>query len=296
MNNSSKFLSAAAFALLLVSCSTVRQIPSDYPVLPGEFRNFKGELKSVTYQTSIPGPVQRRLYVYTPGNYETSGKDYPVLYLLHGARGDEASWITQGNILPRIDSLMESGSMNEMLVVFPNMNSYESESDYAMSRHKGALESFFEVDGAVETSFVKDVVSAVDSQFRTDPRKDARAIAGLSLGGMQAMYISASNPGTFGYVGILSAPLHSVLRPGPYRNFYDNLDSKIEAQFADPPLLYSVYVGKNDIYRSTLEKFCKRMASKGYRCTFHLDEGGHQWPQWLSFISDFIADLDFKTR
>jgi len=217
-----------------------------------------------------------------------SGRRYPVIYLLHGARGDEASWITQGGLLPVLDSLLQD---RKILVVFPNMNSYDSENDFAKSRHKGALESFFEVDGAVETSFVRDVVGATDSLFRTIPEKEARAIAGLSLGGMQALYISASSPDTFGYVGIFSAPLHSALRNGPYSSFYKEIDGKIDAQFKNPPLLYHIYVGEKDIYKATMEKFCNELGKKGYEYSFFLDEGGHQWAQWQSFAGNFISEL-----
>jgi len=234
------------------------------------------------------------MYVYLPDGYNRNDKRYAVLYMLHGARGDEASWITQGEILPAIDSLFLKEKVTPILVVFPNMNSYDSEEDYAKSRHKGALESFFEVDGAVETSFVKDVVGAMDSLFRTIPDKEHRAIAGLSLGGMQAMYISASSPETFGYVGILSAPLHSALRHSQYSSFYDDIYVKIDKQFSNPPRIYNIYVGKKDIYKSTMEKFSNELNKRNYNCRLILDAGGHQWPQWRSFAEDFIVDMSSR--
>lgn len=283
-----KLIVPAALLLLIPSCSVTRKIPADYPALGPEYTSTDGKLLSVTYPTSIPGPRERRMYVFVPEDYSRSGSRYPVLYLLHGARGDEASWITQGGLLPVLDSLLQD---RKILVVFPNMNSYDSENDFAKSRHKGALESFFEVDGAVETSFVRDVVGATDSLFRTIPEKEARAIAGLSLGGMQALYISASSPDTFGYVGIFSAPLHSALRNGPYSSFYKEIDGKIDAQFKNPPLLYHIYVGEKDIYKATMEKFCKELEKKGYEYSFFLDEGGHQWAQWQSFAGNFISEL-----
>jgi len=286
-----KIILAAVSIVLTVSCSVTRNIPANYPELEKEFRDYKGTLESVTYPTSIPGPQERRMYVYLPEGYHDSDKHYPVLYLLHGARGDEASWITEGRILPSIDSLWRSSAIKPMLIVFPNMNSYDSEEDYAKSRHKGALESFFEVDGAVETSFVKDVVGAVDSLYRTIPRKNARAIAGLSLGGMQTLYISASYPDTFGYVGILSAPLHSALQKGPYTSFYNYVEAKVVNQFVTAPVVYNIYVGKKDVYKSTMEDYREWMSSRDYECKLFLDEGGHQWPQWLSFVKGFMLEI-----
>jgi len=286
-----RFAIAVTLSLVTVSCSVTKHIPATYPELGQEFKNHKSILESVTYPTSIPGPSERRMYVYLPDDYYNTDRRYPVLYLLHGARGDEASWITQGNILTAIDSLRQAASVEQMLVVFPNMNSYDSEADYAKSRHKGALESFFEVDGAVEYSFVRDVVTAIDSMFRTIPRKNARAIAGLSLGGMQTIYISASAPDVFGYVGVLSAPLHSALRKGPYSSFYDYAEAKVVNQFVCPPLRYDIYVGRKDVYKTTMENYSRWMSGRGYDCNLYLDEGGHQWPQWLSFASGFMTGL-----
>jgi len=275
-------------SFLTMSCSVSRMMPASYPVLPEENGGCRGTLKSLVYPTSVPGPSERRLYAYLPEGYDRSSERYPVLYLLHGARGDEASWITQGSILKSIDSLYAAGAVTGMIVVFPNMNSYDSESDYAKSRHKGGLESFFEVDGAVESSFVKDVVGGVDKQLRTIPSKEARALAGLSLGGMQTIHISAASPDTFGYVGVFSAPLHSALRKGPYSSFYGNLDANLKLQFGTAPPFYAIYVGKKDIYRSTMEKFSGRLKAAGHECFFRLDAGGHQWPQWTGFAVDFI--------
>jgi len=277
--------------VLSASCSVTKMIPTTYSSLPQEKGGCVGKLQSITYPTSIPGPAQRRLYAYLPEGYNGGEERYPVLYLLHGARGDEASWITQGGLLRSIDSLYSIGAIPKMIFVFPNMNSYDSEKDYSYARHKGGWESFFEVDGAVESSFVEDVVRGVDKQLRTIPRKDARAIAGLSLGGMQAIHISAASPETFGYVGVFSAPLKSALRKGPYSSFYSHLDENLKLQFGENPPYYAIYVGKKDIYRSTMEKFAERLRSKGHTCIFVLDEGGHQWPQWNSFVVDFLKGI-----
>lgn len=258
-------------------------------MVSSEFLNTSGSLESVTYPTSIPGPSERRMYVYLPEDYKNNADTrYPVLYMLHGARGDESDWIAKACLLPAIDSLTKAGKMSPTIVVFTNMNSFESEEDYAMGRHKGALESFFEVDGAVEASFVKDVVGAVDSLFRTKKDKKSRAIAGISLGGMQAIYISASSPDTFGSIGVFSAPRHSVIKKGPYSSFYNSLDKKLDSQFAQPPFVYKVYVGTKDIYLDTMKKLCKDISSRGFPCSITIMEGGHQWNVWRNFAIDFM--------
>jgi len=278
-------------ALALVSCSVAKELPKSYPVISEESVSHTGTLKSLTYPTSVPGPAERRLYAYLPQGYENTDERYPVVYLLHGARGDEASWISQGGILSKIDSLYSIGAIPKMIIVFPNMNSYDSEADYAKSRHKGALESFFEVDGVVESSFVYDVVKAVDLQLRTKASRDHRAIAGLSLGGMQSVHISATWPEKFRSVGVFSAPLHSALRKGPYSAFYDGLEKELFVLKPSQRPGYSIYVGKKDVYKKTMEKFRDKLLASGYDCFFLLDSGGHQWPQWISFVTDYLQKL-----
>ena len=280
-----------AAVFMTVSCSVSKYaVNPQYPVVDSSIR-YTGILEECMHDCSVEGPLQRRMYVYLPQDYHENNERYPVLYLLHGARGNELSWIHKGNILHNIDSLISSSKMKETIVVFPNVNQYKNERDFGKSRLKGAIESFFETDGIVEAAFMKDVVSVIDSQYRTVPDKEHRAIAGLSIGAMQSMYISANAPESFDYIGLFSSMVHPVLRKSEYSSFYKRLKRKMEVQFTDPPELYYIMVGKTDFYYPRMMSFCRYLERNGYPYEILLTKGGHQWYNWEEFANIFMQKL-----
>lgn len=280
-----------AAALVLSSCGVPKYAANaTYPTLDPEL-SYDGILEECLHDCSVEGPAQRRMYVYLPKGYYESGERYPVLYLLHGARGNELSWIVKGNLLHNIDSLTLAAVMKETIVVLPNVNQYDDEQDFGKSRLKGAVESFFETDGMVEAAFVDDVVATVDSLYRTIPDKEHRAIAGLSIGAMQSMYISANAPDDFGYVGLFSSMVHPVLRKSPHSSFYKRLKHKMEVQFAEPPQMYSIMIGKADIYYLRMKSFSRYLKRNGYPFEMHVAKGGHQWYNWEVFANSFMQQL-----
>lgn len=275
----------------LSSCGASKYaMNTSYPIInPGV--KYDGILEECVHECSLDGPKQRRMFVYLPADYYESQKCYPVFYLLHGARGNELSWITKGNLLHNIDSLTSSSKMKETIVVLPNVNQYNDERDFGKSRLKGAIESFFETDGIVEAAFMNDVVATVDSTYRTIPNKEHRAIAGLSIGAMQSIYISANAPESFGYVGLFSSMVHPVLRKSEHSSFYKGLKSKLAVQFAEPPELYSIMIGKTDIYYPRMKSYSKYLNKMGYPFEMHITNGGHQWYNWEEFANIFMQKL-----
>lgn len=278
-------------AMLVTSCATHRFVANSmYPQLSTSVE-YEGILEEQVCKCSVDGPTERRMLVYLPKTYYSSDKSYPVLYLLHGARGNELSWIEKGDLLHNIDSLNAAGLMREMIVVLPNVNQYDDDMDFNKSRIKGAVESLFETDGAVEAAFVSDVVNAVDSLYRTLPNKEHRAIAGLSIGAMQAMHISANSPDMFGYVGLFSAMVHPVLRKSNYSAFYKDFNDKLETQFATPPILYTIMIGNTDFYYPRMKRYARHLKREGYPHELVVVSGGHQWYNWTDFANQFMQRL-----
>ncbi|MBO5830517.1 MAG: hypothetical protein J6R01_02790 [Alistipes sp.] len=278
-------------AMLVTSCSTHRYVANkEYPQFLANIE-YDGILEEQVCKCSVDGPTERRMMVYLPKTYYDSDESYPVLYLLHGARGNELSWIEKGDLLHNIDSLRAGGLIREMIVVLPNVNQYNDDKDFNKSRIKGAVESLFETDGAVEAAFVGDVVNAVDSLYRTLPDKDHRAIAGLSIGAMQAMHISANAPDIFGYVGIFSAMVHPVLRKSDHSAFYKDFKDKLKMQFATPPMLYSIMIGNKDFYYPRMKCYVRFLKREGYPYEMTIVGGGHQWYNWTEFANQFMQRL-----
>lgn len=240
----------------------------------------KGTLKEMQYSTSVPGPLTRRMIVYLPEGYEESDKRYPVIYLLHGARGYETSWILKGDILRITDSLVTNGFAEPAIIVMPNVNQYNNDADMDLSRRKSALESLFEIDGTVETAFLNDVVAFTDNHFRTMPDKRHRAIGGLSIGGLQSLYISANAPDKFGYIGMFS-PMHKIMqRHSAYNKFYKGLQDKLQTQFACAPYLYLIMIGKRDFFLPHIKNYHRYLNKQEYQHKFIITPGGHDWPYW----------------
>lgn len=284
-------LTSIVLALSLQSCAVGRfAVNAQYPV-PQHNGETQGVLEEVFFPSSEPGMVERRAYVYLPKDYYDNEDRYPVLYLLHGARGNECSWIEKGNLLHNIDSLCACKAMLPTIVVLPNASQYDDVGDYGKSRLKGALESFYEIDGTVESRFVDDVVSSTDSLYRTIPDKQHRAIAGLSVGAMQSIYISARNPETFAYVGLFSPYVHPFLKRGDDNEFFRKLDENMAIQFQNPPTLYLLMIGKTDIFMPTILCWEKKLTAKGFPHEFHLVPGGHEWNNWEDFSVKFMQRL-----
>lgn len=283
--------------LLLYSCGIVRNPSSERyrpgpAIRPGEYAP-RGIVEEHNYKCSVPGPTERHLIVYLPADYYTSGKDYPVFYLLHGARGYETSWIRFGEVYHTADSLWQRGMAEHCIIVMPNLNQYNSDKDYDGGRFKDAYESILEVDGVAESAFVNDVVSLIDSLYRTVPDKKHRAIAGLSIGGYQSIFFGANYPDLFGYIGAFSPYMWSMSRPNPYRwKFYHKLHSKLKRQFQDPPYGYYLYAGKWDMMRPSTVNYHHFMTNKGYAHTYQVFPSSHDWPRgWTDEFKDMLQKV-----
>ena len=160
---------------VLCSCGVFRNrsVSYYYAGEPVEESGYvpQGKVVEAWYPCSVKGPTQRRMIVYLPPDYDENDRPYPVIYLLHGARGHETVWIQRGQMFQVTDSLYNLGKTVPAIVVMPNVNQYNDDKDFENSRYKDAMESLFEIDGTVETGFVKDVVGYVDSHFRTIPER-----------------------------------------------------------------------------------------------------------------------------
>ena len=290
-------LSLLLFILLLCSCGTFRHRGSE-SYLPGpairDGYTPAGVVEEVQCPGSVPGPASRRMIVYLPSDYHHTQRRYPVLYLLHGARGYETSWIRKGQVYQSTDSLLREGLAEPCIVVMPNVNQYNDDRDYEGGRFKGAWESILEVDGTAEYAFVHDVVNLVDSLYRTIPDKGHRAVAGLSVGGYQSLFLVLNHPDVFGYGGIMSPYTWCLGRDRGYRKqFYGHLYEKMRAMYEnDPPLGFYLYVGKCDIMRPSTARIHHRMRHKGYAHEYSTFPGGHAWPKgWMQEYKDMLKKL-----
>ncbi|CAG7629518.1 alpha/beta hydrolase [Paenibacillus allorhizosphaerae] len=146
---------------------------------------------------------QRKLCnVYLPTSYDASqDRRYPVVYLLHGLYGHEASWIMKGNVEVTLDAMIASGEFRESIVVMPSDGGY-GQGTFYINWYNGA--------GRFEDYLLYDLIPAVDREFRTVADRSSRAACGLSMGGYGAFVLALRNPELFGAAASISGALMST--------------------------------------------------------------------------------------
>ena len=178
-----------------------------------------GELAAIWYSSaSVASP--RRALVYTPPGYRGGTAHYPVLYLLHGWGGDENEWVDPGRMAQIMDNLLAAGKIVPMIVVMPNGHpDRQSVPDITPPPRADVLAPLppagYDITPSITEigkSVVEDLVPYVDQNFRTIAKSSSRAIAGLSMGGGQSLYIGLNHPEAFAWVASFSGAV--VTWPG----------------------------------------------------------------------------------
>ena len=250
-----------------------------------------GTVSRIWYDSPALG-LERRMTVYTPAGYETSGKRYPVLYLLHGMGGDEEAWISLGRTAQILDNLIAQGKAKPMIVVMPNGNASQEAAPGESSR--GMVPPTMQLPKTMEGSYEQafpEIVKFIDKNYRTIKSKSGRAIAGLSMGGFHSLHISKQYPDMFDYVGLFSAAI--LPREGSESPIYQNMDEKLKVQFGKHPKLYWIAIGKTDfLYKNNVD-YRKKLDDNGYKYEYYESDGGHIWKNWRIYLTKF-APMLFK--
>jgi len=273
-----------------------------------EMWNFKDVPHGTIEQVWYPSPTlhmdQRRMFVYLPPGYKANGtKKYPVLYLLHGAGGDEDAWMTMGRANIIMDNLIAADRAVPMIIVMPNGNATQS---VAQGFGDGPTPSVQQVTapapnpgaaaisgprpqlpaqpyaGAYPESIAKDIIPFVEKSYRVYTDKNHRAIAGLSMGGGQTVTTTNNNPNLFGYIGVFSAGG----RVG---------DTTFESQLMeikkDGVKLYWTGAGDTDMARAGTVALETDLKSKDFPTSYKEIPGRHYWFLWRDFLSDYAGQI-----
>lgn len=250
-----------------------------------------GTVSKVWYPSPTLGMERRRMTVYTPAGYDDSNKQYPVLYLLHGAGGDENAWSELGHAVQILDNLIAQGKAEPMIVVMPNGNGAQEAvpGEYPNSMYKPSFTNPKTMEGSFEKAF-PDIMNYVESHYRTINDKAHRAIAGLSMGGFHSLYISANYPYLFGYVGLFSAAINRQAK-GENTYIYENLEEKLAKQFSDAPKLYFIGIGNGDFLFQDNVKYRELLDSHGYKYEYMETDGGHEWRNWRKYLNHLLPEL-----
>jgi enterochelin esterase family protein len=239
-----------------------------------------GTVSHPWYDSKILG-YSRRLTVYTPYGYEANPKKkYPVLYLLHGAGGDEEAWISMGRTAQIMDNLIEKGLAEPMIVVMPNGNPGQQAARTLNIAEKNINWRSEEFRNAYVNSLCTEIVPFIEKNFRAIPKPASRAIAGLSMGGGHTISASILYPELFDYICPLSAAGQAT--PEQIANL-----KKAGVK------LYFLACGDSDFLFEGSKTLDKTLTEQGLDHTFFVSDGGHVWANWRLYLNTF-APLLFK--
>lgn len=182
----------------------------EIPAKDQEFYALKniphGQIREQIYFSKSNNSI-RRCFVYTPPDYEiNTSKRYPVLYLQHGGGEDETGWPNQGKTNLIMDNLIAEGKAVPFIIVMDNGTwrvPSQSQTQRQGERPAGPWPPAGWADGFKKT-LIEDIIPMIDANYRTLTDQPNRAIAGLSMGGMQTRIITIANPDVFSYVGMFS--------------------------------------------------------------------------------------------
>jgi len=219
-------------------------------------------------------PNVRPLWVYTPPGYDASKASYPVLYLLHGNGEDQQGWVRNGRANIILDNLIAEGKAKPMIVVMPQGHALQAQGVEPLKRITGETSMFSPL---FEPDLLQVIVPFVEKRFRAQKDANDRAIAGLSMGGGQALSIGLTHQDLFHYVLGFSAAT------GP--NFLDisrtvqQVDAEAATTNKTLRLLW-ISCGRQDFLFQTNKELVQNLTDHGIKHMYVETEGAHVWSVW----------------
>jgi enterochelin esterase-like enzyme len=259
--------------------SSFVEVPDDSPAFYDSRPVSHGDVRIVTYESKAVG-VTRFLWIYTPPGYDESKKRYPVLYLLHGNGEAQNGWVMNGRANIILDNLIANKKARPMVVVMPQGHALQAAGVAPLVRLSGETEIYSE---RFPRDLLGDVIPLVERRFRVIADADHRAIAGLSMGGGQALMIGLGHPDLFHYVLGYSAAISRQFVAGEA----GSQDLAANAAKADPNLrLLWLSCGKQDFLYQANRQFADELKAKGVKLTYRETEGAHVWSVWRNNLNE----------
>jgi enterochelin esterase-like enzyme len=263
-----------------------------------------GEVRAKWYWSKTTGEW-RRAFVYTPPDYEHQNTRYPVLLLQHGSGEDETGWTRQGRAQFILDNLIAAGKARPMIVVMDRGYALKPGASAASVGSSAWLQNLHVAFSAFEDVVIHDLIPTIDASYRTIPDRQHRAMAGLSMGGMQTLFIALQHLDMFAYLGSFSGPIIPSLNTGNLtadRNPQEKFDTKTAygGAFADPSafnkrvklLWLGVGTAESDQFRSSIGGAVEALRGAGVRLEYFESTGtAHEWQTWRRDLSVFAPRL-----
>jgi len=270
-----------------------------------------GQVSQRWYYSKVTG-TWRRCYVYTPPEYESNSRSrYPVLYLLHGWGENEQGWHTQGHVDFIMDNLIAEKKAKPMLIVMDNLNAVKPGEDASLYAARGTIARLTVADaapagggrgapgagrggfptnwgGVFTDMMLTDLIPMIERTYRVAPGRENRAMAGLSMGGMQSFLTVLSNTDKFAYLGGFSGSSGGrggfdpkTSNNGVFANA-DAFNKKIKVLF----------LGIGSVEGPGTKNFSEELAKAGIKNSYFESPGtAHEWLTWRRCLNDFAPRL-----
>ena len=266
----------------------------EIPAKDQEFYELKdvphGQIREQIYFSKSNNSI-RRCFVYTPPDYETNtSKRYPVLYLQHGGGEDETGWPNQGRTNLIMDNLIAAGKAEPFIIVMDNGTwRMPSQTRPAQpgDRTAGTWPPTGWADGFKKT-VIEDIIPMIDANYRTLADQQNRAMAGLSMGGMQTRIITLAHPDVFSHVGMFSGGSITMDDVNNSQGFKEKIK-----------LLFISYGSKElengkTRFGNNPQADTQELKNSGMKTHFYISpQTAHEWQSWRRSLHEF-AQLIFK--
>lgn len=239
-----------------------------------------GDIRIKRYYSNVLH-AWRQFYVYTPAGYdENINEKYPVLYIQHGGGEDERGWAIQGKTDIILDNLIAEKKALPMIIVM-------SDGNVPLSGFgEDALKVFQE-------ELMKSVIPFVEKTYRVKTGAPNRALAGLSMGGLQTLYVGINNTSEFAYLGVFSSGWLRNLHDEMAGRQYEFMKNNTDLINNNLKLFWISMGGKEDIAFENCKIMRAKFDEMNIKYSYSEYPGGHTWPVWRNNLYNF-AQLLFK--
>jgi len=258
-----------------------------------------GQVREVWYDSKVTG-TWRHALVYLPPDYDQATKTrYPVLYLQHGGGEDETGWIRQGRANFILDNLIAAGDSKPMIVVmaygYAGRAGQPSPAVSGPPTSPDRMKAMQEMTSAFEDDVTKALIPFVDSTYRTIADRDHRAMAGLSMGGMQTFHITLNHLDLFSHIGGFSGAMRLL---GGEQKL--DLKTAYDGVFANPAAfakkVHLLWLGVGTVeperMREGIRGLHTSLTEAGIQHVYVESPGtDHEWQTWRRNLKDFAPRL-----
>ena len=219
------------------------------------------------------------MFIYAPPGYDLkTNEKFPVLYILHGGGEDERGWVNQGKTDMILDNLIAEKRAKPMLVVMPDAN---------FSTSGFSEEYLLKVEAEIRES----VIPFVEKNYRTKNDPANRALAGLSMGGLNTLYTGIKNTGMFSYLGVFSSGWILPLQNDVANAQYDFMKKNQGLINKNLKAFWIAMGGQQDIAYNNCQAMLAKLTDLNINYTYHEYPGGHTWPVWRNNLYSFAPLL-----